>query len=295
MSFLEPTVSQMGNHFIMQNVYKPTRTKYLNIDSTFADEYNTTSLAKFSLCLPQILQDVKQIQVEHMEIPIQYYNFSSNRKNTTINITDLSSGIIKTLIITDNQYDTSSSIVTELNTQLTSLSISLSFSFVKNRIQLKNNSDISYKLSFAVDASGNFEKLGLKSKLGWVLGFRKVEYTLLSNQTITAEGCLQLNTFRYFYLILDEYSANFTNSFQVPITSNGFLSKSVIARISLGNTTYGTLSTFSRMYGNFYSDLRLYSGKTDIQKLKIELVDEWGNLVDLNLSDFSFCLRLDYE
>ena len=295
MSFLEPTVSQMGNHFIMQNVYKPTRTKYLNIDSTFADEYNTSSLAKFSLTLPQIIQDVKQIQVEHIEIPIQYYNFSSNRKNTTMNITDLSSGIIKTLIMTDNQYDTSSSIITELNTQLTSLSITLSFSFVKNRIQLQNSSNKSYKLSFAVDASGNFEKIGLKMKLGWTLGFRKIDYTVLSGKTITAEGSLQLNTFRYLYLAIDEHSANFTHSFQVPITSSGFLSKSIIARISLGDTKYGTLSTFSRMYGNFYSDLRSYNGKTDIQKLKMELMDEWGNIIDLNLSDFSFCLRLDYE
>lgn len=296
MSFLEPTISQMDNHFIMQNVYKPIRSKYVNIDSTFSDEYNTSSLAKFSITFPQILQDVKQIQVEHMEIPIQYYNFSSNRKNTTMNITEITSGTVYTLTITDNQYDISQTLLSEINTQWNKINTDLSFGFVNNRIQIKNiSANKTYKISFAVDENGQFDKIRLKSKLGWVLGFRKIEYTLSPSLVATAEGSLQLNTFRYLYLVIDEHSANFTNSFQVPIASSGFLSKNVIARISLGNTTYGKVTTFSRMYGNFYSDLRSYNGKTDIQKLKIELIDEWGNIIHLNLSDFSFCLRVDYE
>jgi hypothetical protein len=43
------------------------------------------------------------------------------------------------------------------------------------------------------------------------------------------------------------------------------------------------------------SDQRYYSGKTDIQKLQIQLVDEGGRIVDLNQLDFSFCLEIECE
>ena len=39
----------------------------------------------------------------------------------------------------------------------------------------------------------------------------------------------------------------------------------------------------------------MYAGNVDIQKLNIQLVDEWGNIVDLNQLDFSFCLEIEYE
>jgi hypothetical protein len=58
---------------------------------------------------------------------------------------------------------------------------------------------------------------------------------------------------------------------------------------------YGTILTANTFNGLLLSDQRLYAGKTDIQKLNIQLVDEWGNVVDLNGVDFSFCLEIEHE
>ena len=38
--FMEPNTTQYGSHMVMTNVVKPKRTKYLNIDTRFRDEYN---------------------------------------------------------------------------------------------------------------------------------------------------------------------------------------------------------------------------------------------------------------
>ena len=38
--FLEPKVNQYGSHMVMTNVHKQNKTKYINIDTTFRDEYN---------------------------------------------------------------------------------------------------------------------------------------------------------------------------------------------------------------------------------------------------------------
>ena len=37
--FLEPQTSQYGNHMVMTNVHKKSKTKYINIDSKFRDEF----------------------------------------------------------------------------------------------------------------------------------------------------------------------------------------------------------------------------------------------------------------
>ena len=43
-----------------------------------------------------------------------------------------------------------------------------------------------------------------------------------------------------------------------------------------------------------FSDVRSYNGKTDIQRLHIQLLDEEGIQVDLNRMDFSFLLEIEY-
>ena len=38
--FLEPDVTQHGSHMVMTNVVKPTKTKYLTLDTRFCDGYD---------------------------------------------------------------------------------------------------------------------------------------------------------------------------------------------------------------------------------------------------------------
>ena len=40
LTFMEPRVVENGNHMIMTNVHSETKTKYLNIDTRFQEEYN---------------------------------------------------------------------------------------------------------------------------------------------------------------------------------------------------------------------------------------------------------------
>ena len=83
-----PDVSQHGGHMIMENVKKPSKIKYVNIDSRFQEEYNSNKGAAFSFQLPQKLNDVKSIAVRSIEIPMTFYYFSSKRGNTSSRVTD---------------------------------------------------------------------------------------------------------------------------------------------------------------------------------------------------------------
>lgn len=291
--FLSPKVTQHSGHMIMTNVNKPSKIKYFNIDTRFQEEYNILKNASFQYLLPQRIADVKSIAVRSVEIPVSIYPFSQNRGNTFFQV-DASN-----VAISNNNY-TASSLVSAVNTLLTS-KISASFQIIlntNNTVSISNTSGVSHDVNFNVDASGNFNRYSLKSTLGWCLGFRQPSYTILNGSAnkITSEGIVDVNNIRYLFLVVDEYRQSNPNSFISPL-SNSLLSKNVLARITLNPAIYpfGSILTANTFNGLLLSDQRMYSGNVDLQKLTIQLVDEWGNIVDLNQLDFSFCLEIEHE
>jgi hypothetical protein len=102
-----PEVSQHGGHMIMENVKKPSKIKYVNIDSRFQEEYNPNKGAAFSFQLPQKLNEVKSIAVRSIEIPMTFYYFSAKRGNTSCKVTYIN-GDFKNIIIPDGNYSVDS-------------------------------------------------------------------------------------------------------------------------------------------------------------------------------------------
>ena len=75
--FMEPTVSQYGNHMVMTNVHKETKKKKINIDTRFSDEYNLASTASVAITLPERIPDVTSMFVSSLELPMSFYNISA--------------------------------------------------------------------------------------------------------------------------------------------------------------------------------------------------------------------------
>ena len=301
--FLSPKVTEQGNHMVMSNVYKTTKTKYVNIDTRFHEDFSLSNTASFIYNFPQRISDVKSISVRNLELPITYYSFSVNKGNTFMKITKVrsSDSIIiysNNVIIPDNNY-TLDSLKTTINNVLTSSNMISDVSFnISNGYSIftSSNNTYHYTLQFAVDSTGVFDKYQLKSKFGWSLGFREPEYTLNStNNSITSKGPINLINFRYLFLIIDEFKQS-PNSFISPLHYS-LINKNILARIVLDTSIfpYGSVLPANTFNGLLLSDVRIYPGKTDIQKLQIQLVDEWGKRVDLNNMDFSFCLEIQHE
>jgi hypothetical protein len=295
-NFLSPKITQNGGHMVMTNVVKPSKIKYFNIDTRFQEEYNNVTKASFTYQLPQRIADVRSIVVRSVELPISFYSFSQNRGNTFFQVGSTN------ILIPDSQY-TTNSIVTQINSKLSSqvssnLQISIPTNDVTNEYHtvITNNSGASRVIHFDVDVTGNFNKYNLKSTLGWCLGFREPSYTIANGATLVSEGIVDMNNTRYLFLVVDEFRQSNPNSFVSPL-SNSLISKNVLARITLSPSTFafGSVLTANTFNGLLLSDQRVYSGKTDLQKLNIQLVDEWGNIVDMNQIDFSFCLEIEYE
>jgi hypothetical protein len=209
---------------------------------------------------------------------------------------DLSTNVVHNIIIPDNSYSNVSSVVSAVNTQLSGASVSLALSAAGNNLTFTSTATHDLSLGFAIDASGNFDKNKLRSKLGWLMGFRGINYTLKRNATITTEALPDLNGPRYLYLALDEFSKGNQHSFISPLP-HSFINKNILARISVDTTAYGFghVINANSNYGSLVSDVRSYTGKVDLQKLNVQLLDEWGQPINLNGLDFSFCLEIQHE
>ena len=85
--FMEPTTQQYGNHMVMTNVHKPNKTKYINIDTKFRDDYDYKQPASYQIILPERLNEIRSLKVTNVEIPISFYNISNNMGNNYFKIT----------------------------------------------------------------------------------------------------------------------------------------------------------------------------------------------------------------
>lgn len=289
--FMEPKTKQYGSHMVMTNVQKNSKTKYINIDTQFRDEYNYLKTSNYNITLPERVNEIKDLKVTNIEIPLTYFIISENLGNNYFKITV--SGTESVITIADGNY-TSSSLQTAINTALSGKN--LSCTLTQNSFSSFVTSSGTIKIEFDVDKYGNSDKYNFKSKLGWLLGFRNTTYDLTTNAT-TSEGFLNLNGPNYLYLAVDEFNKSSNqNSFSSPLFSS-MVNKNILARIVIDhkNYTFGDVLVASIDNGYLLSDTRNYTGKIDLQKLNIQLLNETGIPMNLNSLDFSFCLEVTHE
>ena len=173
-------------------------------------------------------------------------------------------------------YDTASQKVTISNTTNT-----FSMNFLKDLdypLDPNENKDISEKQN---------QQSELYKRLGWIMGYRKMKYKDLD--TYVTEGIYNGASTEYFYFVLND----FNNSQSQNIL--GMFSKSIIGNNILGMIPL-TSNSYSVCFDNgsdFVEKKREYFGPVNIQRLKIQLLDQYGDLLLLNNMDFSFSLEFE--
>jgi len=264
--FVGPQTHQYGSHMVTTDVKKPIQTKYINVDTRFRDDYNNNFTIDYNLTLDDRTNDLKSIYVTNLELPISFYNISEALGNNVFKV--------DTTIITvpDGNYD-ASTLATTIDGLLPP---SGSFAIANNKATITGTFDV----YFNVDKYGNFDRYNLKSSLGWLLGFREPQYTVTTSQI--TEGLVNLNGPKYLYLTIDEF--------------NSKVNRNTLTRIQLDNTSYpfGTVLPASVANGYLESELRTYSGKNDLLKIHVRLINEFGKVMDLNGEDISFVLKVEY-
>ena len=92
----------------------------------------------------------------------------------------------------------------------------------------------------------------------------------------------------YVFLSVNDYNNNFSTCLLSPFEVSTFNDNNILAKI---NTTDGQIIYNSATYHKICT--RQYFGPINIRKLEIKILDEFGRVIDLNNSDFSFTLALE--
>ena len=296
----KPYLSSYPSEFfpgVINPIKKRTIKKNLNIDTRFRDNYYSTSASNFSIQLPLKIDNVLQMQLVAIELPTSYYVVSKQYNNNFFNIAV--NGENAVIQIPDGNY-TQTTIMDIINTQLSIANTP--FSYISFIINLTNTTTGSaqtmvgpngtgivneLELNFQYDINGVEDRgTPLPLKLGWNLGFRNGIYSGATNYV--SEGIVDFTGPRYFYLVIDDYNNNVNNNFYSAF-NNSILNKNILARISLQANQFNILEQNNL---NIVTTPREYFGPVNLYSMNIQLLDEYGRIVDLNNMDFSFCLNL---
>ena len=296
-----PSIKQQDSHVIMTGVSKTVKERIISIDTKFRKDsiYGQNADAEFTLNFGEKITEVKSMEVNSVDIPITFFNINSSNNYFYIN-TSL-------ITLTSGFYANVAAVTTEINSKMVSAGFSaadISFSTVSvNQTSVfrtnTNTYDISFVAAIKSSQTDSCKMLGsselYKTNLGWLLGFRKNSYQVTSSKkTATSECSIYLKNPRHLFLAINEFSSSNVNSFIAPF-DNANLNKNIIARISLPDTVFGTSIAASHGNGYLVSEVRKYLEKVNIQRMHIQLLDDGGNVVNLNGSDFAIALRITCE
>jgi len=304
-----------------------TKTKTISFDTLFRENYQETDATNFEWTLSEPLEKVQSIRLSSIEIPNKWYLISSKRKNNRFTIhlynfyqLDENSKkkiffeVKRTIIIPDGNYN-ESTFTAVLNGIFKKNGSALHFLIVeinpinnKTIIRCKNETDIdtdiannpynknspiyspnfSYKIKFDIEDDESFT---LSKTLGWIMGFREMEYHVGYNDFssiyrgyLSSESWFNPAINTYLYFVVDENRKALRK--ENIISEMEGISEDILAKIpvSLNNTQTNVLDTI-------LFKKREYRAPVKIDSFSFSLLNNYGEILDLNKNDYSFLLE----
>jgi hypothetical protein len=273
----------------------------INIDTRFRENYYTTQSTNFHLDLPIRLTQVVSLQLSALEMPTSFYAVSGVFGNNFFSLQiDGQDPLIVT--VPDGNYNYLS-LQKYINQFLSTQSLNVAYNTIqflsdlntpngtgsggsgKMVVAYSAATTTNFSINFQTDRYGNEDRqTPLPLKLGWLMGFREGYYE--NNVAYVSEGIIDLTGPKYIYLVIDDFNNSVNDGFYGAFTSS-VLNKNILARISLQGSVF---STFTQNNLVLITTSRQYFGPVDIQKIQVQLLDEYGRILNLNNMDYSFCL-----
>ena len=289
-----------------------TLPKNITVDTRFRNNYYTTSSSNFTVQFPTKVSKVVSMQMTAIELPRSFYNICREYENNYfyLEIYQELDGILygskRMIIIPDGNY-TSEGLIRKINFIIDDTisgdeDVCKFIEFVwlceengngrtivqPKIITGKNIKVVEIILNFGNDALGRNDVQNISKKLGWILGFVNIIYC--GCNYYISEKPLDCNSVKYLYLAVEDFNKSVNDSFITAFEQNG-LPPNILARITMSGSGYKNM-----IINNDYtiiSEVRKYFGPVDIQRLQVKLYDNTGRVLNMNYSDFSFCLHLE--
>ncbi len=302
----------------MNPINTRTITKCINIDTRFRDNIHSTQCSDFIVQIPTKFNKVVSMELSAIELPISFYGISQHNGNNFLYIAveyysdDYPDVIINTdinIIIPDGNYNSNDLIHTinsilcpkDCNGLISDPTNIFSHIYFKANLtpdgsgsgkitvgplDINSPKFITISLDFTRGIDSKTDNIDISRKLGWNLGFIKPTY--IGDMCYTTESIIDPKINRYIYLSIEDFNKNANSPF-ISIFNKSILNDDILARISIKGTHFNLLKDNET---TIVSEPRLYFGPVDIQRLRVRLIDEFGRVLQMNHSNFSFCLTI---
>ena len=248
----------------------------VSVDSRYRDINSYKNSGKFNFYLPNTLRNIISIRLSSIELPNLFYTFTKIKHNISFVI--LTNTISPyTIEITEGNY-ISGQMLSELNKKfvelnsLTGLLITASFNNINGKITFSSTNSFDIDFSDHTDSNDR----GPDPSLGKYLGFTKNKYEGLNSYT--GEGILDVIGDPYVYLRINDYGDLVTQ----------FNDKNILAKIVIRELK--NIMIFDDG-SNFVTKQYVFKNPQTINRLNIELIDQYGRTIDMVNMNFSFTLE----
>jgi hypothetical protein len=275
---------------VINPIEKRTITRTLSIDTLFRDNYFNSSSSDFIWKLPGSQNKVISLKIASFEMSLNYNQISQKNKTNIMKI-KISENIY-TIEIEPGNYS-SSQFVAYINnyfSETTSLqSIICSVDSITSKTTFSSNTT-SFDIDFTVENDKYIDNVSKYQPhtLGTFLGFKKGSYSVTPEQNAISEASYGNGKMNYFFVAIDDYNNNYVSNTMIT-SSQQYIGNNMMARIQMNKINSNTI--FNVTADGIFKT-REYLGPVNIEKMHIQLLDKYGNVIDMNNNDISMTIEL---
>jgi hypothetical protein len=295
----------------LNNLKRKTILQTIVLNTLFREDYFNTTSSDFTIVLPYYFKNVFSLRLSSLQLPNVIYTISKSNGNNTFYIEEDITGINGTITFPDGNYaniiDFCTLLETEINTQLgiSPYRFIVTCDSYSGKITISNNTN-NFTMIFNTSLNTIYGKCGkqhvptngdrqqncvelekIYKQFGWIIGYRNEIYS--QSNSYTTEAIYNGAYPNYIYFVLNDYNnSQAQNVF-------GMYSKSIIGDNILGMipiTSQDFVVNFTNG-SDFIEKKREYFGPVRIQRIKIQLLNQFGDTINLNNMDYSFSLELE--
>jgi hypothetical protein len=254
----------------------------INIDSRFRDNSETSQLSNFYFSLLSPIKNILRLRITSFEFPNNYYMFTAKRKNISFRVIYINNGqtVGQPIVIEEGSY-TACELVTAINDELSDIGInwlSVDFNSITGKFTFTGTQ------TFGIDTCYNSFTRTTDYGLGYYMGFiNGLSKSTLNGTKWTVSSTCPAN------LAGDSYIFMRLNDYNCVRHTQGGSELQYFAKFLLKDPK--NTMAFDDYAGNHIKEI-VFTTPQDIQKLHIELVDAYGQHLDLCNTHYSFSIEV---
>jgi hypothetical protein len=285
------TTNKVISAGIMNPIERNILTNIIHFDTRFKQNYVIESTSdkckntKFTFNMPTSFKNVVSMSLLSFEAPTEtIYNITEQLGNNTFSMS-FSTGGFQEITIGSGHYS-----IAQLCTEIKN-KINVKFS-ASMTVDIRGNGEKSGKIEFIESTptgfSLKFPEIRGKLNLGYLLGFRtynEIESAIVgSSQKITGTALTEVIDETYYYLSFNDYQRS-VNQNNFAILNKNFVTKNIIAKLVDREANDNDIRIITVP--------KKFFGPVSLDRVTFELLDKYGNSVDLSGANYSFTIQLD--